>query len=78
MRELILAIVKMDSYGCPFLLKLHCIIFLCLRSILTQKILVTRGIPLEEGLRESAEWYLANEAEVNKKPYFDYIDTNLV
>lgn len=34
-------------------------------------------IPLEEGLREAAEWYLANEAEVNKKPYFDYIDTKL-
>lgn len=32
-------------------------------------------ISLEEGLRESAEWYLANEADVNKKPYFDYIDT---
>ena len=26
---------------------------------------------------EAAEWYLANELEVNKKPYFDYIDTNL-
>lgn len=35
-------------------------------------------ISLEEGLRESAEWYLANENEVNKKPYFDYIDRNLV
>ncbi|MEE1006171.1 MAG: NAD-dependent epimerase/dehydratase family protein [Acutalibacteraceae bacterium] len=35
-------------------------------------------ISLEEGLKESAEWYLANETEVNKKPYFDYIDTNLV
>lgn len=34
-------------------------------------------IPLEDGLREAAEWYLSNEAEVNKKPYFDYIDTNL-
>lgn len=35
-------------------------------------------ISLEEGLKESVEWYLANESEVNKKPYFDYIDTNLV
>ncbi|MGM9602485.1 MAG: NAD-dependent epimerase/dehydratase family protein [Faecousia sp.] len=33
-------------------------------------------ISLEEGLKESAEWYLANEAEVNKKSYFDYIDAN--
>ena len=35
-------------------------------------------ISMEEGLRESAEWYLENESDVNKKPYFDYIDTNLV
>lgn len=35
-------------------------------------------ISLEDGLKESAAWYLTNESEVNKKPYFDYIDTNLV
>lgn len=35
-------------------------------------------IPLAEGLRESCEWYLANEAEVNKKPYLKFIDENLV
>ncbi|MDY5941850.1 MAG: NAD-dependent epimerase/dehydratase family protein [Eubacteriales bacterium] len=33
-------------------------------------------ISLEEGLKESAKWYLANEAEVNRKSYFDYIDAN--
>ena len=36
-----------------------------------------KTIPLEEGLQEAAEWYLANEAEVNKKPYFEYIDENI-
>ena len=34
-------------------------------------------IPLQEGLKECAGWYLANEAEVNKKPYLKYIDENL-
>lgn len=35
-------------------------------------------ISLEEGLQESAEWYLTNETDVNKKPYFEYIDNNLI
>ena len=34
-------------------------------------------ISLQEGLRESAKWYLSNETEVNKKPYLKYIDENL-
>ena len=34
-------------------------------------------VPLDAGLKEAAAWYLENEAEVKKKPYFDYIDTNL-
>lgn len=34
-------------------------------------------IPLGEGLKESARWYLTNEAEVNKKPYFEFIDMQL-
>ncbi|MDE6319394.1 MAG: NAD-dependent epimerase/dehydratase family protein [Lachnospiraceae bacterium] len=34
-------------------------------------------IPLEEGLKESAEWYLSNENAVNKKPLIAYIDENL-
>lgn len=33
-------------------------------------------IPLQEGLKECAKWYLTNEAEVNKKPYLKYIDEN--
>lgn len=34
-------------------------------------------IPLEEGLKESAEWYLSNKGDVNKKAYMKYIDDNL-
>ena len=34
-------------------------------------------IPLQEGLKECAGWYLTNEAEVKKKPYLKYIDENL-
>lgn len=42
-----------------------------------QSKIYARTISLDEGLKESAEWYLANESEVNKKPYFYYIDANL-
>ena len=34
-------------------------------------------IPLEDGLKECAEWYVENESEVGKKPYMEYIDCNL-
>ena len=34
-------------------------------------------IPLEEGLKESAEWYVENGSKVGKKPYMEYIDCNL-
>lgn len=34
-------------------------------------------IPLAEGLKEAAAWYVSNETEVNKKPYLKYIDENL-
>ena len=37
-----------------------------------------KTISLDTGLKESAEWYLENEKEIKKKPYFDYIDANLV
>ncbi len=33
---------------------------------------------LEEGLKESAEWYLKHNLEVNKKPMFEFIDSNLL
>ena len=32
---------------------------------------------MEEGLKEAAEWYLENGDEVNKKPYFEFIDESL-
>ncbi len=35
-------------------------------------------IALEEGLKVAAEWYLHHSDEVNKKPYFEFIDKNLV
>ena len=35
-------------------------------------------IALEDGLKETAEWYLDHNAEVNKKPFFDFIDENLI
>ena len=35
-------------------------------------------IPLEEGLKESADWYLQNKDQVKKKPFFEYIDSNFV
>lgn len=34
-------------------------------------------ISLEEGLRNAAEWYIAHSGEVSKKPYLQYIDSNL-
>ena len=34
--------------------------------------------PLEDGLREAFEWYKSNSAKVNKKPYFKFIDKNLI
>lgn len=42
-----------------------------------QQKLLKDTIDMETGLRESADWYLKNETEVNKKPYFEYIDREL-
>ena len=33
---------------------------------------------LKEGLEEAFNWYINNMDKVNKKPYIDYIDNNLV
>lgn len=35
-------------------------------------------IALEDGLKDAAEWYLEHSGEVNKKPYFKFIDENIV
>ena len=34
--------------------------------------------PLKEGLSEAYKWYVNNEGQVNKKPYFDFIDKHIV
>lgn len=46
-------------------------------SLENQKMLMTDTIPLEQGLRESYEWYLLHSEEVVRKPLIDYIDSNL-
>ena len=33
---------------------------------------------LKEGLQEAFEWYINNMDKVNKKPFMDYIDSNLI
>lgn len=42
-----------------------------------QNKIYTETVSLDDGLKESAEWYLEHESELNKKPYFAYIDENL-
>lgn len=34
--------------------------------------------PMKEGLKETFEWYRNNMEKVNKKPFIEYIDNNLV
>lgn len=47
-------------------------------DIQKQQKIYPHTIALEEGLKEAAQWYATHETEVNKKPYFKYIDENLV
>ena len=42
-----------------------------------QKKIYSETISFDAGLKETADWYDEHEAEVNKKPYCQYIDTNL-
>lgn len=42
-----------------------------------QKLLLTKLLPLQEGLTEACEWYRTHRDEVNRKPYFEYIDGEL-
>lgn len=48
-----------------------------LLDVKKQKSLLPKTIALEEGLKEAANWYFANEQEVRKKDYLKYIDENL-
>lgn len=47
-------------------------------DVTRQRKIYPETMSLEEGLKDSAEWYLEHSAEVNKKPFFEYIDENLV
>lgn len=38
----------------------------------------SKTIPFEDGIRDAAKWYLEHRSEVNRKPYFEYIDSNIV
>ena len=42
-----------------------------------KKKIYSETISLDTGLKEAAEWYDEHEEEVNKKPYFQYIDLNI-
>ena len=42
-----------------------------------QSRILPETVPLEEGLKEAAEWYLNHGAEVRKKPFLEFIDENL-
>ena len=47
-------------------------------DVTRQTKIYTNTIHLEEGLKESADWYLQNKDQVRKKPFFEYIEANLV
>ncbi len=40
--------------------------------------LMPEAEPLEQGLKESFEWYIKNKEQVVKKPFIDFIDANLI
>lgn len=42
-----------------------------------QKLLMPKVMPLQEGLTEAYEWYRSHRDEVNRRPYFEYIDGEL-
>lgn len=47
-------------------------------DVTRQSRIYPKTIPLEDGLKEAAEWYLEHGDEVRKKPFFEFIDTNLI
>ncbi len=46
-------------------------------DVTRQSIVYPETIALEDGLKDTTEWYLEHGNEVNKKPYFEFIDENL-
>lgn len=47
-------------------------------DVTRQSRIYPQTIPLEDGLKEAAEWYLEHGDEVRKKPFFEFVDTNLI
>lgn len=47
-------------------------------DVTRQKKIYPETMSMDAGLQEAANWYIEHEGEVNKKPYWEYIDTNLV
>lgn len=45
-------------------------------DVSAQNALLPTSVPLEQGLRESLQWYLNNPGGVIKKPYLEFIDDN--
>jgi len=43
-----------------------------------QREIYPKTICLDDGLRESAAWYLEHSDEVSRKPFFEFIDANLI
>lgn len=46
-------------------------------DVKAQEDLMPETTALEDGLKESFQWYLDHQGEVNKKPFIQYIDENM-
>lgn len=46
-------------------------------DVTNQDTLISSTLSLEDGLKESYEWYIKNMDEVNKKPFIEFIDNNM-
>lgn len=47
-------------------------------DVTRQSKIYPKNISLEDGIKDAAKWYLEHRTDVGKKPYFEYIDSNLV
>lgn len=47
-------------------------------DVTLQSKIYPKTISLEDGIKDAAKWYLEHRTDVGKKPYFEYIDSNLV
>lgn len=61
--------VEQRNYFCFYNYEYHL-------NVSRQSKIYAQTMPLEDGLRDAAAWYLAHSEEVNKKPYLQYIDSN--